>query len=56
MASFDRWLIQRRKPPSINTTGRSTVSEIVDMFRFIAEHLQPILAAVFRLFQSFIKA
>jgi hypothetical protein len=41
---------------SINSTGRSTVSEIVDMSKLIAEHIQPIPTAVVRLFQGVIKA
>jgi hypothetical protein len=41
---------------SINSTGRSTVSEIVNMSKLIADHVQPIPAAVLRLFQGVIKA
>lgn len=43
-------------PITINTTGQSTVSEILDMSRLIGKHLQPIPSAIFRLFQAVIKA
>ncbi|KAL5371536.1 hypothetical protein DPSP01_014198 [Paraphaeosphaeria sporulosa] len=43
-------------PVEINTTGHSTVSEIVQMSKLIAKHLQPIPSGVFSLFQSVIKA
>ena len=41
---------------SINSTGHSTVSEIINMSKLIAEHVRPIPASVFRLFQGVIKA
>lgn len=40
----------------LNTTGRTTVAEIVNMARLIAKHLHPIPSTVFRLFQAIIKA
>lgn len=43
-------------PVTINTTGQSTVSEIVNMSRLIAKHIQPVPSAVFELFQAVIKA
>ena len=43
-------------PVTINTTGQSTVSEIVNMSRLIARNLRPIPSAIFRLFQAVIKA
>ncbi|KAI8930951.1 hypothetical protein NX059_011966 [Plenodomus lindquistii] len=43
-------------PLTINTTGQSTVSEIVSISQLIAENLQPIPSAVFRLFRAVIKA
>lgn len=43
-------------PVKINTSGRSTVLEIVQMSKLIAEHLQPIPSAIFGLFQAVIKA
>ena len=41
---------------TINTTGHSTVSELVQMSNLIAKHLQPIPSEIFRLFRSVIKA
>ena len=41
---------------TINTTGQSTVAEIVDMSKLIARHLQPIPSVIFNLFQAVIKA
>ncbi|KAF2712349.1 hypothetical protein K504DRAFT_371948 [Pleomassaria siparia CBS 279.74] len=43
-------------PVSINTTGRSTVAEIVSMSRLIARNLKPIPSAILKLFQAVIKA
>ncbi|KAK4615645.1 hypothetical protein CLAFUW4_10071 [Fulvia fulva] len=40
----------------LNTTGRTTVAEIVNMARLIAKHLDPIPFPVFRLFKAIIKA
>ncbi|KAL5118115.1 hypothetical protein ACEQ8H_003950 [Pleosporales sp. CAS-2024a] len=39
-----------------NTTGRSTVTELVKMSRLIAQHLETIPVTVLRLFQSVIEA
>ncbi|KAF2850423.1 hypothetical protein T440DRAFT_450249 [Plenodomus tracheiphilus IPT5] len=43
-------------PVTINTTGQSTVSEIVNMSKLIAKNLKPIPAAIFRLFKAVINA
>ena len=43
-------------PVAINTTGQSTVSEIVNMSKLIAKHVQPIPSTIFELFQAVIKA
>lgn len=40
----------------LNTTGRTTVAEIVSMARLIAKHLNPIPPTVFRLFEAIIRA
>jgi hypothetical protein len=40
----------------LNTTGSTTVAEIVNMTRLIAKHLDPIPSTVFRLFKAIIKA
>ncbi|KAF2868102.1 hypothetical protein BDV95DRAFT_580257 [Massariosphaeria phaeospora] len=47
---------EERAPVTVNSTGQSTVSEIVSMAKLIAKHVQPVPAAVFRLFQAVIKA
>ncbi|KAI7194622.1 hypothetical protein KC363_g2019 [Hortaea werneckii] len=44
------------EPLQVNTTGRSTVAEIVAMARLIARHLDPIPSAIFKLFKAVIKA
>ena len=41
---------------TINTTGKSTVSEILSMSKFIAKHVQPIPSEIFRLFRAVIRA
>ncbi len=43
-------------PVVMNTTGQSTVFEIVNMSRLIAKHVQPIPSRIFELFQAVIKA
>jgi hypothetical protein len=43
-------------PVMINTTGRSTVAEIVNMSRLIASNLKPISSAILELFQAGIAA
>jgi hypothetical protein len=40
----------------INTTGQSTVAEIVSMSRLISKHLKPIPSAIFGLFEAVIQA
>jgi hypothetical protein len=40
----------------LNTTGRTTVAEIVDMARLIAKHVDPTPSTIFRLFSGVIKA
>ncbi|KAJ4361865.1 hypothetical protein N0V83_010806 [Neocucurbitaria cava] len=47
---------EKHAPVTINTTRRSTVSEIVSMSRLIAKNVKPIPSAVFQLFQAVIKA
>jgi hypothetical protein len=43
-------------PLTINTTGQSTVAEIVGMSKLIARNLKPIPSAIFKLFQAVIQA
>ncbi|KAF1362383.1 hypothetical protein EJ07DRAFT_174786 [Lizonia empirigonia] len=43
-------------PVTVNTTGHSTVSEIVNMSKLIARTLSPIPSAIFELFQAVIQA
>jgi hypothetical protein len=40
----------------VNTTGQSTVAEIINMSELIAKHIRPAPDAVFKLFQAVIKA
>ena len=44
------------EPRQVNTTGRSTVAEILAMARLIAKHLNPVPSAIFKLFKAVIKA
>ncbi|CAO2658337.1 Nn.00g060600.m01.CDS01 [Neocucurbitaria sp. VM-36] len=48
--------VEEYTPVTINTTGWSTVAEIVSMSRLIARNLKPIPSAIFKLFQAVIKA
>ncbi|PVI05746.1 hypothetical protein DM02DRAFT_684084 [Periconia macrospinosa] len=48
--------VEDHQPVTINTTGHSTVSEIVQMSKLIAKHIQPVPSAILGLFQSVIKA
>jgi hypothetical protein len=48
--------VEEHRPVTINTTGRSTVAEIVSMSRLIARNLETIPPAIFELFQAVIKA
>jgi hypothetical protein len=41
---------------TINTTGQSTVAEIVSMSKLISKHLKPIPSAIFDLFRAVIQA
>lgn len=43
-------------PVTLNTTGQSTVVEIVQMSELIARYLQPVPSAILSLFQAVIKA
>lgn len=48
--------VEDHAPVTINTTGHSTVLEIVQMSKLIAKHLQPIPTDILSLFRSVIKA
>jgi hypothetical protein len=43
-------------PVTFNTTGESTINEILNMSRLIARYLEPIPLAILHLFQAVIEA
>ena len=43
-------------PVTVNTSGQSSVSEIVNMSKLIAQYVQPIPATIFKLFEAVIRA
>ncbi|ORX97348.1 hypothetical protein BCR34DRAFT_578009 [Clohesyomyces aquaticus] len=48
--------VEECAPVTVNTTGQSTVSEIVNMSKLIAKFLLPVPSGIFKLFQAVIKA